>query len=179
MSSPTDGYKLYNAEGQLIEEGTGHVQPREGESVVYIDDHASDPEVQAREEQMVAFDELLVISSVQERNYYAKYESAQAYLDYRAANPAPADTDPSTLIDPVMFTEIYDEFYYNYDLTSWNDIEFCQAIVDNHLQWLEDKKAANSMKEAKLRRKKLLAQQALGVSTIEFLAGAPPVSDPD
>lgn len=150
-------WTLYNAEGEVIGAGDGEIFPQDGELLVY---DADDSNLSTLEAELEATDSVYKANSLSDDALLEKkYYSAIKYL---SENVRPLPFDDPSVIDPIEYPILYDEYWGTYDLVPWTPSELAAQIVKN----FQEKIAAGtyktpSMKEADRRRKKLLAEKKL------------------
>ena len=150
MSTPKDGYRIYVGD-KLVRIGSGHVQLGPEERIEFVDDFASDPEIQRQiriQTQVVA----LQSYEKRDRNWEAKYRCASDFLVFVEASGA--DPEAALRDNEDRFIELYDEYYETYDQEAWGVVELAQRIVANHEEKNRSVRRDRSKREARLRRRK-------------------------
>lgn len=81
MTTPTDGYTLYNADGECIGKGTGRPQLQAGEYIVYSLDPESEQDTQALYEKLNTNDKWMNVEDWKtEQEYAGKADDAVRWL---------------------------------------------------------------------------------------------------
>ena len=123
MSSPTDGYVLYDSQGKKIGFGTGRPELQPGETFVYSTDPENESDAIAIIAELASNTDRMNIEDWKSPEEYAgKAENAARWL---ASNPAVVGSAP--LIDPLDATEadllLHDYGDYTVDAYPWMSLE--------------------------------------------------------